>query len=123
MASPESLDRIFNNLLANAVKYTPQWGKVTVTLSQIGDDARIAVEDTGIGIPEEAMVHLFEEFYRAPNAKEFDREGSGLGLTIIKDLVARLGGWISVHSTPGVGTRFTVSLPLVAKKNSSPAKE
>ena len=119
MASPESLDRIFNNLLANAVKYTPQWGKVTVTLSQIGYDARIAVEDTGIGIPEEAMVHLFEEFYRAPNAKEFEREGTGLGLTIVKDLITRLGGWISVHSTPGVGTRFTVSLPVVAEKNSS----
>lgn len=120
MGSPESLDRIFNNLLSNAVKYTPQWGKVTVTLSQIGEDARIAVEDTGIGIPEEAMVHLFEEFYRAPNAKEFEREGTGLGLTIVKDLITRLGGWISVHSTPGVGTRFTVSLPLAAEKNSSP---
>jgi signal transduction histidine kinase len=93
---------------------------VTVTLSQIGEDARIAVEDTGIGIPDEAMVHLFEEFYRAPNAKEFEREGTGLGLTIVKDLVTRLGGWISVHSTPGTGTRFTVSLPLVAEKNSSP---
>jgi signal transduction histidine kinase len=119
LASPESLDRIFNNLLANAVKYTPQWGKVTVTLSQIGEDARIAVEDTGIGIPEESMVHLFEEFYRAPNAKEFEREGTGLGLTIVKDLITRLGGWISVHSTPGAGTRFTVSLPLASKKNSS----
>jgi signal transduction histidine kinase len=123
MASPESLDRIFNNLLANAVKYTPQGGRVIVTLAQIGEDARITVEDTGIGIPEEAMPHLFEEFYRAPNAKEFDREGSGLGLTIIKDLVTRLGGWVSVHSTIGEGTRFTVSLPVAAEKNSSPPKE
>ena len=123
MASSESLDRIFNNLLSNAVKYTPNKGTVTVTLSQSEDDARIVIEDTGIGIPEEAMAHLFEEFYRAPNAKEFDQEGTGLGLTITKDLVTRLGGWISVHSTPGVGTRFTVSLPLVAEKNSSPKKE
>jgi len=121
MASPEGLDRIFNNLISNAVKYTPREGKVTVTLSRSDDDdARIVVEDTGIGIPEEAMEHLFEEFYRAPNAKEFEREGTGLGLTIVKDLVTRFGGRITVHSTPGAGTRFTVSLPLVSEKNSSP---
>jgi two-component system phosphate regulon sensor histidine kinase PhoR len=113
MASPEALDRIFNNLLSNAVKYTPPHGKVTVTLMQNNEDARIIIEDTGIGIPEEAMEHLFEEFYRAPNAREFEREGTGLGLTIVKDLVTRLGGWVSVHSSPNVGTRFTVSLPLV----------
>lgn len=119
MASPEDLDRIFNNLLSNAVKYTPGKGTVTVTLSRTDGDARIVVEDTGIGIPEEAMAHLFEEFYRAPNAKEFEHEGTGLGLTIAKDLVTRLGGWISVHSAPGEGTRFTVSLPLAEEKNPS----
>ncbi len=113
MASSDALDRIFNNLLANAVKYTPNNGTVTVTLSQADGDARIVFEDTGIGIPEDAMVHLFEEFYRAPNAKEFEHEGTGLGLTIAKDLIARLGGWITVHSTVGEGTRFTISLPLV----------
>jgi signal transduction histidine kinase len=119
MAAPEELDRIFNNLLSNAVKYTPNKGTVTVTLSRSDGDARIVVEDTGIGIPEEAMTHLFEEFYRAPNAKEFEHEGTGLGLTITKDLVTRLGGWISVHSAPGEGTRFTVSLPLVEEKHPS----
>ena len=119
MAAPESLDRIFNNLLSNAVKYTPREGKVTVTLLRSGEDARILIEDTGIGIPEEAVEHLFEEFYRAPNAKEFEREGTGLGLTIAKDLVTRLGGWITVHSTQGEGTRFTVSLPLVEEKHPS----
>jgi signal transduction histidine kinase len=120
MASPEALDRIFNNLLSNAVKYTPAKGKITVTLSCSGEEARIVVEDTGIGIPEEAMVHLFEEFYRAPNAKEFEREGTGLGLTIARDLITRLGGRISVHSSADEGTQFTVSLPLVPEKNSSP---
>ena len=118
MASSESLDRIFNNLLSNAVKYTPNKGTVSVTLSRSDGDARIVIEDTGIGIPEDAMAHLFEEFYRAPNAKEFEREGTGLGLTITKDLVTRLGGWITVHSTVGEGTRFTVSLPLVSEKTS-----
>jgi signal transduction histidine kinase len=112
MASAEALDRIFNNLLSNAVKYTPPEGKITVTLSRDGETARIIVEDTGIGIPEDAMEHLFEEFYRAPNAKEFEQEGTGLGLTIVKDLVTRLGGLISVQSKPGAGTRFLISLPL-----------
>jgi signal transduction histidine kinase len=118
MASAEDLDRIFNNLLSNAVKYTSSEGKVTVTLSQNDEDARIVVEDTGIGIPEEAMEHLFEEFFRASNAREFEREGTGLGLTIIKDLVTRLGGRISVHSTLGKGTRFTVILPMALEKES-----
>jgi signal transduction histidine kinase len=120
MASSEALDRIFNNLLANAVKYTPSKGTVTVTLSRTDGDARIVFEDTGIGIPEDAMAHLFEEFYRAPNAKEFEYEGTGLGLTIAKDLIARLGGWITVHSTVGEGTRFTISLPLVDEQVSFP---
>jgi two-component system sensor histidine kinase VicK len=113
LASAEALDHIFSNLLSNAVKYTPSEGKVIVTLSRNGESAKVVVEDTGIGIPEEAMEHLFEEFYRAPNAREFEQEGTGLGLTIVKDLVTRLGGRISVRSTPGAGTRFLVLLPLV----------
>jgi len=119
MASPEALDRIFNNLLSNAVKYTPPKGKVSVTLSQSAEGALIVVEDTGIGIPKEAMAHLFEEFYRAPNAKEFEHEGTGLGLTIARDLITRLGGWIQVHSTAGSGTRFNVSLPLLKEEKST----
>jgi signal transduction histidine kinase len=73
----------------------------------------VAVEDTGIGIPEEAMQHLFEEFYRAPNAKEIEREGTGLGLTIVKDLTTRFNGRVAVQSTPQEGTRFTVSFPVL----------
>ena len=122
LASVEDLDRIFNNLISNAVKYTPKNGKVTVSLSRIDGEARVAVEDSGIGIPQEAMAHLFEEFYRAPNAKEFEQEGTGLGLTIARDLITRLGGTITVHSTVGEGTRFTVSLPTVDEKDSSSLK-
>ena len=58
------------------------------------------------------MQHLFEEFFRAPNAKEMEREGTGLGLTIVKDLITRLGGHISVKSTQNVGSQFTVTLPV-----------
>jgi signal transduction histidine kinase len=105
------------------VKYTPRDGRVTVTLFRSGEDVRIVVEDTGIGIPEEAMEHLFEEFFRASNAREFEHEGTGLGLTIIKDLVTRLGGWISVYSALGAGARFTVSLPLASGKDSPTQSE
>jgi signal transduction histidine kinase len=113
LAIPEDLDRVFNNLVSNAVKYTLPHGSVTITLSIYQGEARVSVEDTGIGIPEGAMQHLFEEFYRAPNAKELDREGTGLGLTIVKDIVTRFGGQISVRSEPGHGTCFTVTFPII----------
>lgn len=114
MGTPDGLDRIFNNLVSNAVKYTPPGGHVTVKLSCAGEKVRVLVEDTGIGIPEEAIQHMFEEFYRAPNARSIEREGTGLGLTIARDLVMRFGGSIQVESNVGAGTRFTVTLPLAA---------
>ena len=83
-----------------------------MTLRPMDGEANVMVEDTGIGIPEEAMLHLFEEFYRAPNAKAIEHEGTGLGLTIVKDIVTRFSGRIAVQSTPDVGTTFTVSFPL-----------
>lgn len=112
-ATPDGLDRVFNNLVANAVKYTPPGGSASVALSPHDGGIKVEVSDTGIGIPEEALEHMFEEFYRAPNAKEMDREGTGLGLTIVKDTVTRYGGRIEVKSKVGEGTTFTVTLPLV----------
>ncbi len=112
LGTKDEIDRIFNNLVSNAVKYTPPEGKVTVRLARVNGEAQVTVEDTGIGIPEDAMQHLFEEFYRAPNAKEMEREGTGLGLTIVKDLITRMGGHISVKSTQNVGSQFTVTLPI-----------
>jgi signal transduction histidine kinase len=114
LATVDGVDRILDNLISNAIKYTPNGGRATVSLSGIDDGAQITVEDTGIGIPENAMEHLFEEFYRAPNARALEQQGTGLGLAIVKDLVTRFSGRIAVHSTPDVGTRFTVTLPLVA---------
>jgi signal transduction histidine kinase len=114
MATPDGLDRIFDNLISNAVKYTPPEGRVKVNLACVDGEARVAIEDTGIGIPEDALEHLFEEFFRAPNAKAVEREGTGLGLIITRDLVTRFGGRLTVQSAIQKGTRFTVALPLAA---------
>jgi signal transduction histidine kinase len=113
LADPADLDRIVTNLVGNAVKYTVA-GSVTVSLAVDGAFARLAVADTGIGIPAESLPKLFQEFYRAKNAKALDEAGTGLGLTIVKDLVDRYGGRVSVESREGVGTTFTVVLPLAA---------
>jgi signal transduction histidine kinase len=108
----EGLDRIFVNLVENAVKYTPPGGTVSVSLRRRADEMQVEISDTGIGIPEEALPHLFEEFYRARNAKEIDAVGTGLGLAIVKDLVDRYGGHIDVETELGEGTTFTVTLPI-----------
>ncbi len=111
-ATIEGLDRILNNLLSNAVKYTLKDGKVTISLERMDGEVHLAVQDTGIGIPEESLPKLFQEFYRAPNAKEIENEGTGLGLSIIKDIINRFGGRITVESKLGKGSTFNVFLPL-----------
>jgi signal transduction histidine kinase len=110
-ATNDDVDRVLNNLVSNAVKYTPSGGRVSVHLHYVQDEACLEVSDTGIGIPEESLPHLFEEFYRAPNAKAREKEGTGLGLAITKDLVARYGGRIAVQSKVGEGTMFSVTWP------------
>lgn len=115
MASKDGLERIFLNLIGNAIKYTPNGGQVRVNLEQHFEEAVVKVADTGIGIPEADLPHLFEEFFRARNAKQAGISGTGLGLTIIKDLVKRYKGHISVQSKLGEGTIFTVVLPLVPR--------
>ncbi len=114
-ATNEGIDRILNNLVSNAIKYTPSGGRVTVRMFVREQRATLEISDTGIGIPEDALPHLFEEFYRAPNAKAQVKEGTGLGLAITKDLVTRFGGHISVQSQVGHGTTFTVIFPLLVE--------
>jgi signal transduction histidine kinase len=104
------LETVLRNLVGNAVKYTSQGGSVRVEVSQEGNCVEIRVTDTGIGIPEEDLPHIWEEFFRARNAHAEGTVGTGLGLSIVKQLVERLGGQISVISRLGKGTAFTVSL-------------
>lgn len=107
----EELRRLCAILLDNACKYCEPGGTVTVTLA-VGDRAVLTVHNTGEPIPAQAQPHLFERFYRADAARTREKGGSGLGLAIAAAIVERHRGKITVHSAPGEGTAFTVTLPL-----------
>lgn len=108
---PSLYGQIVNNLLSNAVHYTPEGGTITVALSQNPSGFQLDVTDTGIGIPMAARAELFKRFYRADNAKHVIGEGSGLGLYLIKKITDTCGGRIWYESTEGKGTVFHVIIP------------
>ena len=100
------------NLISNAIKYTPQGGRVTVTLQADKDTLTGSVEDTGIGIAEDDLPNLFQEFFRTNQARASGEIGTGLGLAIVKQIIESYQGSIKVESRAGQGTRFTFTLPL-----------
>lgn len=104
------LAQILYNLTDNALKYTPDYGKVHIMLDLDAGHPRWTVSDNGVGIPEEDQKHIFERFYRVDKARSRDTGGTGLGLSIVRQLVHLHGGTISVESEPGRGTAFTVLL-------------
>ncbi|OGR09505.1 MAG: hypothetical protein A3K53_05500 [Deltaproteobacteria bacterium RIFOXYB2_FULL_66_7] len=105
------LKQVLTNLLDNAIKYTPEKG--TVRLSAAGAEGRVtvSVEDTGPGIPAEALPRIFERFYRVDKARSRELGGTGLGLAIVKHIVEAHGGSVSVESRVGEGSSFRVCLP------------
>lgn len=105
------MERLLSNLLSNAIKYTPAGGEVRVGVVRRGADAEIVVEDTGQGIPEEALPHIFDRFYRVPQTAVDPEKGLGLGLSFVAWIVRVHGGRIGVESAVGRGTKFTVRLP------------
>jgi heavy metal sensor kinase len=111
---PSWLERLILNLVDNAIKFTPTAGIITVRAYRDGETARLAVQDTGIGITPELMPHIFERFFRADPARPSGVEGVGLGPSLAKWIVDRHRGRIAVESQPGKGSTFTVSLPLAA---------
>jgi signal transduction histidine kinase len=111
-ATEKGLTRIFGNLIDNAIKYTPEGGRVTLEVVPQVDRVLITIADTGIGIPADQLGQVWEEFFRARTAKESGIVGTGLGLGIVKQQVERFGGTISVRSEEGAGTTFSVILPL-----------
>ncbi len=118
---PEQLDRLLVNLLSNAVKYTPRGGSVALTLNSADSAAVLSVADTGIGIPEEDQVSLFTRFFRASNAVEAAIPGSGLGLSIVRTIVANHHGELSIESGRDQGTTVTVRIPLGNAAEPAPA--
>ena len=113
----DDLYQIIFNLVENGIKYNLPGGKLTVSLHRSGDNAILKVSDTGVGIPEDAIGHIFERFYRVDKARSRKSGGSGLGLSIVRSLVERNGGTIGVDSTIGVGTTFTFTFPKMEELN------
>ena len=109
LGDPDALRQLALILLDNALKYTPPGGRILVHLEPAGNDARLAVSDTGVGIDPKDLPHIFERFYRADHARQAG--GTGLGLSIAEWIAAQHGGKIEVVSTPGCGSTFTVCLP------------
>src|SRR3990170_3775701 len=110
-ADPTRIRQVVTNLLSNAVKFTPPGGEVALTLRAEGDRAVIRVSDTGPGIPADELGHVFDRFFRGRGVRA---GGSGIGLTVARELVRAHGGDIRASSEPGRGTTFTVSLPIAS---------
>jgi two-component system phosphate regulon sensor histidine kinase PhoR len=110
-ADEEAIRQILDNLIDNAIKYTPQSGRLIVSSQVVGDEVSLAVTDTGVGIPRADLPRIFERFYRVDKARSRELGGTGLGLAIVKHLVQSLGGRVDVTSRQGSGSKFTVRLP------------
>ena len=107
------MKQVIVNLLDNAIKYTPEGGTVTLTVTGQDNKARLEVADNGIGIPAEALPRVFERFFRVDKARSRDQGGAGLGLSIVKSICTAHRGRVEVSSAPGQGSRFQVELPLI----------
>lgn len=111
----ERLEQVLRNLLSNAIKYSPAGGQICIHITAENSVACVSIQDEGIGIPEDALPNLFQRFYRVANAAGQAIDGFGIGLYVVKEIVSRHGGTISVTSTEGLGTTFTMCLPLMAE--------
>ena len=114
------LKQVVVNLLDNAIKYTPPGGAVRVTVRADGDRAVLEVRDSGVGIPADALPHIFKRFYRVDKARSRQMGGTGLGLSIVKSICAAHGGRVAAQSVEGEGSRFRAELPLA---NGQPGRE
>jgi len=110
----ERLQRMTSNLVDNAIKYTGAQGRVTLGLQHDSRWASILVSDTGSGIPVEEQKNIFQAFYRTAQARSLAERGTGLGLSIAQSIAAAHGGTIQVESSPGQGSSFRISIPIVS---------
>jgi len=110
-ADRSNMERLFTNLISNSVRYNREGGSVTIRAMENEDLVSVEISDTGIGIPKTDVAKVFDIFYRADNAKSAEETGSGVGLSIVKQIVEVHGGTIRVQSEEGKGSTFTVDLP------------
>jgi two-component system NtrC family sensor kinase len=110
LGNPMRLGQVINNLVGNAIKYTPDNGHITVSARVENGQVIISIADDGIGIPPEDLPHIFEKFYRVKSAETDDIIGSGLGLALVKSIVEKHNGRIWVRSQAGAGSEFTIVL-------------
>jgi signal transduction histidine kinase len=108
-ADPHRIQQVLSNLIGNAIKFTPRGGRITVSTEPVAGELRVAVSDTGPGIPAEQLPHIFGHFWQGAHT---DRRGVGLGLSIAKGIVEAHGGRIWVESIVGEGSRFVFTLPV-----------
>ncbi len=119
----EKLERIMLNLLSNAVKFTDSGGKIEVTITNKGNIIEISVKDTGIGIPEEMILEIFERFRQVDSSLRRKKEGSGIGLSLVKSILVLHGGDIRVNSEVGKGSEFIFTLPANSCKDLEGAEQ
>lgn len=122
-ADKEQLVMAIQNLVENAINYSPNKTKVNITVRAEGDNVEILVKDQGIGIPEDDLERIFERFYRVDPARSRETGGTGLGLSIVKHVAANHGGEVRVWSKPDEGSTFTFVLPLSKTKNEGVASK
>jgi two-component system sensor histidine kinase VicK len=106
------IEQVLLNILSNAVKYTPDGGKIEITGGTTGNKVWIKIKDNGIGIPEEDLSRIFDRFYRVDKARSRESGGTGLGLSIAREIVIRHGGDIMIESAAGGGTTVTIVWPI-----------
>jgi len=114
-ADPKNIEEIFNNLISNAINYSPEGGNVTISAQGLGEYMEIKVEDTGVGISPEELPKIFDKFYRVKHPKTRQVTGTGLGLAIVKGIVDAHQGTIDVESVVDKGTIFKILLPMITE--------
>jgi len=122
MADPFRIGQVFINLISNAITYTPEGGKVTISVSIKSDHLEVTIQDTGEGIPKEAMPRLFTKFFRVSGSLEQGSKGTGLGLYITKSIVELHKGKIWAESAMGKGTTFTFTIPIATEEQKTQDK-
>jgi len=120
LADPEGTRKVFNNLLHNAIKFTPAQGKITIRATQFGDNVQVQITDTGMGIPPRDLPRIFERFYQVDRARTASQSrGTGLGLAIAKHIIEGHGGKIWAESVEGKGSTFYFTLPACGESSES----